>query len=252
MTDTIFALATAPGRGAVAVVRVSGPAASDMLTTLAGSLPPPRLATLRTLRGSDGAVIDRALVLWFPGPASFTGEDSAEFHLHGGAAVVDALTSALVAAGGRLAQPGEFTRRAFENGKLDLAQAEAVADLVDAETTSQARQALDQMGGSLSRRYLEWREALVRSLALMEAAVDFPEEDAAAQIVRSAEPELRSLLAALEAAALDSERGRQRSGRLPDCRHRRAECRKKQPNQWPSRSRARHCARPAGHDARCH
>ena len=208
MNDTIFALATAPGRGAVAVIRVSGPGAADTFAALAGPLPPPRQAALRTLRNSRRAVLDRALTLWFPGPASFTGDDSAEFHLHGGPAVVDGVTEALIAAGARLAGPGEFTRRAFENGKLDLAQAESIADLVDAETSSQARQALDQMGGGLGRRYAGWRQVLIHSLGFLEASVDFPEDDAAAQIVRSAEPGLRTLLSELEAASVDAERGR--------------------------------------------
>ncbi len=208
MSDTIFALATPPGRGAVAVIRVSGVEAGEMLAALAGPLPPPREATLRTLKTTDGVLLDRALVLWFPAPASFTGENCAEFHLHGGAAVVDGVTLMLAAAGARLAEPGEFTRRAFQNGKLDLSQAEAIADLVDAETAAQARQALDQLGGDLARRYAEWRGALIHALSLLEAAVDFPEDDAAAQLVRSAEPGLRELHRELRVALLDSDRGR--------------------------------------------
>ena len=207
MTDTIFALATPPGRGAVAVVRVSGPRAAGMLTSLAGRRPRPRQATLRTLKSAEGAPLDRALVLWFPEPASFTGEDCAEFHLHGGQAVVDGVTEALIAAGARLAQPGEFTRRAFENGKLDLTQAEGIADLVDAETTAQARQALDQVGGALSLRYAGWRETLVSAMSLLEAAVDFPEEDQAAQIVASAAPALKGLVDGLRGALLESPEG---------------------------------------------
>jgi len=150
MTPTIFALATAPGRGAVAVVRVSGPDARAALTALAGSCPRPRRASVRTLRDSRGGDIDSALVLWLPGPASYTGEDSAEFHVHGGVAVVDALAQALLDLGLEPAEPGAFTRRAFENGKLDLAQAEAVADLIDAETEGQRRQALSQLGAPLA------------------------------------------------------------------------------------------------------
>ncbi len=153
-------------------------------------------------------MLDRALVLWFPGPASFTGEDCVEFHLHGGQAVVDGLTEALIATGARLAEPGEFTRRAFENGKLDLAQAEGIADLVDAETTAQARQALDQLEGGLTRRYAEWRAALISALGLLEAAVDFPEDDAASQAGRSARTGLESLLVELDSALAESGRGR--------------------------------------------
>ena len=147
MNDTIFAPATAPGRAAVAVVRVSGSRAGAAVRALAGRLPSPRRAALRTLKAGDGVAIDQALVLWFPAPGSYTGEDSAEFHVHGGPAVVSALLEALASQGLRLAEPGEFTRRAFEHGKLDLAQAEGVADLIEAETEAQRRQALDQLGG---------------------------------------------------------------------------------------------------------
>jgi tRNA modification GTPase len=208
MSDTIFALATPPGRGAVAVVRVSGPGSAAILTSLAGRRPRPRQAALRVLKTADGGVLDRALVLWFPGPASFTGEDCVEFHLHGGQAVVDGVTEAVIAAGARLAQPGEFTRRAFENGKLDLTQAEGIADLVDAETTAQARQALDQLEGGLGRRYGHWRQALIAALGLLEAAVDFPEEDAAGQAGGSSRPALLALQVELEAALADTGRGR--------------------------------------------
>src|ERR1700735_3191118 len=127
MTDTIFAPATAAGRGAVAVVRVSGPRTKETLRLISGDLPSPRVAALRVLRSpADKAILDQALVLWFPGPASYTGEDSAEFHVHGGAAVIEGLIDVLSVLGVRLAEPGEFTRRAFQNGKLDLTQAEAV------------------------------------------------------------------------------------------------------------------------------
>jgi len=208
MTDTIFAPATAPGRAALAVVRVSGVGTRDAVSALAGGVPSPRQASLRKLRTAEGGLIDEALVLWFPGPASYTGEDCAEFHVHGGLAVVDALVEALSAAGPRLAEPGEFTRRAFQNGKLDLAQAEAVADLIDAETTAQARQALDQLGGGLSRRYDGWREALIEALAVLEAAVDFPDEDLPEDVAARARPPLRQLAAELDAALADADRGR--------------------------------------------
>lgn len=208
MTDTIFAPATAPGRAALAVVRLSGPATGEAVKALAGALPAPRRASLRKLRDADGAVIDEALILWFPAPASYTGEDCAELHLHGGLAVVDSLVEALAQLGLRLAEPGEFTRRAFQNGRLDLAQAEAVADLVDAETTAQARQALDQLGGGLSRRYDAWRELLIESLAVLEAAVDFPDEDLPEDVAARARPHLRELLAELRAALADADRGR--------------------------------------------
>lgn len=208
MTDTIFAPATAPGRSAVAVVRLSGPATGEALKALGGALPFPRRASVRKLKGSDGQVFDEALVLWMPGPRSYTGEDSAELHLHGGPAVVEAAIGALSSLGLRLAEPGEFTRRAFQNGRLDLAQAEAVADLVDAETDAQARQALAQLGGGLSRRYDAWRDILVEALAVLEAAVDFPDEELPEDVAARARPGLTQLLAALDEALADADRGR--------------------------------------------
>lgn len=208
MTDTIFAPATAPGRSALAVVRVSGPGTRAAVTALSGRLPAPRAATLRKIRDSKGITIDEGLVLWFPAPASYTGEDCAEFQVHGGLAVVGALIGALAALGLRLAEPGEFTRRAFQNGRLDLAQAEAVADLIDAETAAQARQALDQLGGGLSRRYEAWRDLLIESLAVLEAAVDFPDEDLPEDVAARARPHLERLQTELGAALADADRGR--------------------------------------------
>jgi tRNA modification GTPase len=207
MRDTIFALATAPGRAAVAVIRISGPNAAGTLQDLAGKLPRPRRAAMRRLRGADGATIDQALTLWMPGPDSYTGEDVAELQVHGGAAVVANVTRALVTQGLRVAEPGEFTRRAFEAGKLDLDQAEGVADLVDAETEAQARQALAQLGGALGRRYEAWRETLTRALAYVEAAVDFPDEEVPADVAARALPLVDSLRRELEAALADAQRG---------------------------------------------
>lgn len=180
MDETIFALSTAPGRAGVAVIRLSGPATGAALARLiGGSLPPPRRAALRDLAGpADGDVIDRGLVLWLPGPGSFTGEDMAELQVHGGRAVPAALLQALGGmAGLRPAEPGEFSRRAFENGKLDLTEVEAIADLVDAETTAQRRQAIRQLSGALGALYEDWRGRLLRTQAHLEAAIDFPEED---------------------------------------------------------------------------
>lgn len=207
MTDTIFALATAAGRAAVAVVRVSGPGTRAVVEALAGKVPRPRQAGLRRLR-HQGVELDEALVLWFEGPASYTGEDAAEFHVHGGRAVVEALLEALVSLGLRLAEPGEFTRRAFENGKLDLAQAEGVADLIDAETEGQRRQALGQIGGALSQRYDRWRELLVHGLAMLEAAVDFPDEDLPEEVATRARPGLKTLAVEIDEALADVSRGR--------------------------------------------
>ncbi len=207
MRDTIFALATAPGRAAVAVIRISGPDAGPALQALAGRLPRPRRAATRRLRRSDGETIDQALVLWMPAPDSYTGEDVAELQLHGGQAVVSGATEALLALGLRLAEPGEFTRRAFEAGRLGLDQAEGVADLVDAETEAQARQALAQLGGALGRRYETWRETLTHALAYVEAAVDFPDEEVPADVAARALPLVGSLIAELEAALADARRG---------------------------------------------
>ena len=175
MNATIFALASPQGRGGVAVVRVSGPLAADSLGALAGPLPQPRRAVLRRL-AFGGAEIDHALLLWFPAPHSYTGEDVAEFHLHGGRAVREALFSALSALGLCPAEPGEFSRRAVENGRLDLTRAEAIADLVDAETPAQLRQALRQHDGALADLYEGWRSALITALGRAEAAIDFSDD----------------------------------------------------------------------------
>jgi tRNA modification GTPase len=213
MSDTIFAPATAAGRAAVAVVRLSGPETRGALIALSGRLPRARTASLRRLRNVDGGVIDEGLVLWFPAPGSYTGEDSAELHLHGGPAVMTAAIEALTHLGLRLAEPGEFTRRAFEHGKLDLAQAEGVADLIDAETTAQRRQALEQLGGRLSQVQARWSDALIQALAMFEAAVDFPDEELPENVAERARPVLASLIAEISAAAADAERGeRVRSG----------------------------------------
>lgn len=175
MSDSIFALSSGAGRAGVAVVRISGPGAGAALSALAGPLPAPRQAVLRRL-AFEGAEIDRGLVLWFEGPASFTGEDLAEFHIHGGRAVREALFHALSALGLRPAEPGEFSRRAVENGKLDLTRAEAIADLIDAETPAQLRQALRQHDGALADLYEGWRAALIKALGRAEAAIDFSDD----------------------------------------------------------------------------
>jgi tRNA modification GTPase len=205
--DTIFALATAAGRAAVAVVRISGPRSSEVLQALAAPLPAPRRAAVRRLKDADGQVLDEALVLWLPGPGSFTGEDSAELHLHGGRAGVEAISGALAALDLRLAEPGEFSRRAFQNGKLDLTQAEAIADLVDAETEGQRRQALGQLEGGLSARYEAWRKRLIEALARLEAAVDFPDEDLPEALSAEVGRRVAGLADELEAALADEGRG---------------------------------------------
>ena len=175
--DTIFALSSGALPAGIAVVRVSGPHAAQVLENLAGSLPEPRRAVTATLRW-QGEMLDRALVLWLPGPGTATGEDIAEFHLHGGRAVVASVLDALGALPGlRLAEPGEFTRRAFSNGKLDLAQAEGLADLLAAETEAQRRQALRQAEGGLGKLVGGWRERLLGLAAKVEAAIEFAEDE---------------------------------------------------------------------------
>jgi len=201
---TIFALASAPGRAGIAVVRVSGPRAGAALLALApdmAALPVPRMATRAVLYASESNIdgagrekIDDALVLWFPGPASFTGEDVVEFHIHGGHAVLDSLIASLAAIDGLVpAGPGDFSRRAFEHGKMDLTAVEAIADLVDAETAAQRCQALAQMGGALAEQYDGWRERLVKSMAFAEASIDFAEEDIPDDLARQSIAALRAL-----------------------------------------------------------
>lgn len=176
--DTIMALASGAGRAGVAVVRISGPSAETCLAKLSRKpLPEPRYAATRPLFDGEGRVLDHAMVLRFKAPASFTGEDVTELHLHGGRAVIDGVMDALGDLGVRMAEPGEFSRRAFENGKMDLTQAEAISDLVAAETLAQRDQALRQADGALSALYDRWRQEGLQALALLEAWLDFPEED---------------------------------------------------------------------------
>jgi tRNA modification GTPase len=204
MADTIYAPSTLIGRSGVSVVRISGPDTNATLSALLGGrpVPPPRRASLRPLSSpEDGSLLDRAVVLWLPGPDSFTGEDMAELHLHGGRAVAQAVLGALGRLPGlRLAEPGEFARRAFEAGRLDLTEVEAIADLVAAETDAQRRQALRQMEGALGALVEGWRERLIGVLAQVEAVLDFPEE--------GLPPELEARIAA-ETAVLRAEIARE-------------------------------------------
>jgi len=206
MIDTIFALATPPGRGAIAVLRLSGPSVEAALTALGATRLKPRMASVRDLSHA-GDHIDQALVLRFVAPNSYTGEDAAELHLHGGRAVVEAASRALIALGLRPADPGEFTRRAFQNGRMDLAQAEAVADLIDAETSAQAKQALGQLDGKLSETYADFRRDLLHALALVEAEIDFPDEEVPDNLARTAGPVLDRLGGDLRRAVDTGRRG---------------------------------------------
>ena len=178
MTDTIFALSSGAPPAAIAIVRISGPQAGPALQALAGRLPAPRRAVAATLHGADGTELDSVLALWLPGPGTATGEDTAELHCHGGRAVVAAVTDALAALPGlRAAQPGEFTRRAFVNGRINLAEAEGLADLLSAETELQRRAAQAMAGGALSKQVDAWRETVLVLSAAVEAALDFADED---------------------------------------------------------------------------
>ena len=176
--DTIFALSSGRPPAAIAVVRVSGPGAGLALETLGGPKPAAREAKLRVLRDAGGEILDRAMVLWLPGPDSATGEDTAELFLHGGAAVIRSVEGALAKLDGlRKAEPGEFTRRAFANGRIDLAEAEGLAELLEAETELQRRHALAMAGGALSRQVGLWRDVVLDLSAQVESALDFSDED---------------------------------------------------------------------------
>src|SRR5438094_5943415 len=194
--QTIFALSSGRPPSAISIVRVSGPQAGAALTSLAGRIPMPRMATRALLRDAKRQPIDDAVVLWFPAPASATGEDVAEFHVHGGRAVLAALFAALSGfADVRAAEPGEFTRRAFENGKLDLTEAEGLDDLIHADTDRQRRQALRQLKGLLGDKAGDWRMQIIEASALIEAGIDFSDKvDVPAELIAPALAKIRVLL----------------------------------------------------------
>jgi tRNA modification GTPase len=207
---TIFALSSGRPPAAIAVVRISGPQAGAALETLMGHIPEPRKAALGRVRdGQNGEVIDEALALWFPAPASETGEDVAELQLHGGQAVIAGVLDALSRIEGcRLAEPGEFTRRALENGKLDLTEVEGLADLISAETQAQRRQAFRQLKGLIGDRAEEWRRRLIEVLALIEARIDFSDEaDVPDNLVEPAVHAAQQLRSEIAASLADSGRG---------------------------------------------
>ena len=209
MTDTIYALATAPGRAGVAVVRLSGPQAAAALRDLSGVVPPPRQAHYAHFRDpQSGEILDDGIALYFAAPASMTGEDVVELQLHGSRAVLAAVFATLGRrAGFRLAEPGEFTKRAFLNGKLDLTAAEAIADLVEAETAAQRRQAMRQLQGEFGRRCEEWRSRLIAAQARLEAEIDFPEEGLPAEQWAAARRALAALRGEIAAELADNRRG---------------------------------------------
>jgi len=198
--QTIFALSSGRPPSAIAIVRISGPQAATTLASLAGKMPTPRMATRVLLRDPNQQAIDDAVVLWFPGPTSATGEDVAEFHVHGGRAVLAALLAALSAfADVRAAEPGEFTRRAFENGKLDLTEAEGLDDLIHADTDRQRRHALRQLKGLLGDKARDWRAEIIGASALIEAGIDFSDEgDVPLELIAPARAKIAKLLGEIE------------------------------------------------------
>ncbi len=207
--STIFALSSAKGRAGICVFRVSGPATRVAVEALTGApVPAPRQAALRDISMHDGTLIDRGLVLWFEGPHSFTGEDVAEFHVHGGPAVIGALTRRLSELPDlRPADAGEFTRRAFMAGKLDLTEAEGLADLINAETEQQRRLALRQLQGGLKEQYERWRNDLVRALAHLEATIDFVDEELPDDLATNVRPRVAKLGNEIDAHLADDRRG---------------------------------------------
>ena len=213
-SDTIVALASGAVPAAIAVIRISGPETRRVLEAFCGGVPDPRHASLRDIGPPRLPAIDRGLAIWFPGPASFTGEDMAELHTHGSRAVVSAVIEAVLSLPGtRLAEPGEFARRAFENGKLDLTQVEGLADLISAETEAQRRQALAQAEGSLRTLYEGWRIELLRAQALVEAGLDFADEgDVAADIAVKADAIVAPLLVSISHHLADRRGERLRDG----------------------------------------
>jgi tRNA modification GTPase len=208
--STIYAPATAPGRSGLAVIRLSGPAAGDSLRQLTDrSLPAPRKIVRRSINHPvTGELLDQGMVAWFPAPGSFTGEDGAELYLHGGRAVLAAVLSALAKLPNlKLAEPGEFTRRAFLNGRLDLTEVEGLADLVAAETEAQRRQAVRQLDGVLGQLYGGWSESLTAALARLEAAIDFPDEDLPANLIVSVAEQVAPVAQAIAQHLADGHRG---------------------------------------------
>ncbi len=207
--DTIYALATAAGRSGVAVIRASGTAALEGAIALGAPILTPRMASLVVLRAPvSRETLDKALVLYFKDPASYTGEDTIEYHLHGGRAVIDSVLNALsTLPKHRMAEPGEFTRRAFENGKMDLTEAEAVADLIDAQTQAQKHQALSQMGGALADLYQSWTDQLKTLLAHAEAHIEFPDEELPDGIAPQIFPKIQDLVKTIDLHLNDNRRG---------------------------------------------
>ncbi|MFP4313063.1 MAG: tRNA uridine-5-carboxymethylaminomethyl(34) synthesis GTPase MnmE [Alphaproteobacteria bacterium] len=210
MSETIFALSSAGGKAGVAIIRVSGAQALHSLEVISGQKNPPRRKALycNLINPLSKALIDKAVVIFFENPASFTGEDVAEYHIHGSPAIIDELLTVLGRQPNhRIAEPGEFTRRAFENGKMDLTEAEAVADLINAQTILQKNQALDQLSGTLKNLYEGWAQRLSKSLAYIEADLEFPDEDDPDGVSREVIPVIDTLIKDLQEHLADNHAG---------------------------------------------
>lgn len=207
---TIYALSSGRGRSGIAIIRVCGPSSASALKAITGHLPIPRKATLTSITAEDGSIIDRGIVLWLPGPGSATGEDMAEFHIHGGHAVISALEMRLSGIHNlRAAEPGEFSRKAFENGKLDLTQIEGLSDLIHAETEGQRRQAMRQFDGDLGRMLGTLRDQSLQTLAHFEAVIDFPEEEIPEAIILETTERISSLVEKIDQVLEGAHKGEQ-------------------------------------------
>ena len=207
---TIFALSSGPGVAGVAVIRVSGKYTNEVIKILTGKdLPQPRVATLRKINNiNNSGLIDEGIVLWFPGPESYTGEDMAEFHIHGSRAVINAMHNSISKIQNcRLAEPGEFTRRAFQNGKVNLLKAESIADLVAAETEIQRKQAVKIMNGKTSNKFNSWRSKLIKILSYIEAKIDFPDEDLPSDILNKIKIQSKKIISEIESSLKDNRVG---------------------------------------------
>ena len=207
---TIYALSSGPGISGIAVIRVSGKGAANVIKEITGTnLPKPRTATLRKFnKNGTKELIDKGVIIWFPGPNSYTGEDLAEFHVHGSRAVISAISSAISKVKNcRLAEPGEFTKRAFENGKIDILQAESIADLISSETEIQRKQALKIMSGKSSEKFNLWREKILKILSHVEAKIDFPDEDLPKNIIQEIQKTSKKILEEIKKTLNDQKVG---------------------------------------------
>ena len=207
---TIYALSSGPGISGIAVIRVSGKKTAEVIKKLTGSkLPPARMATLKKFNKNGGKeLIDEGVIIWFPAPNSYTGEDLAEFHVHGSRAVINAMHSAISKIRNcRLAEPGEFTKRAFQNGKINLIKAESIADLISSETEIQRKQALKIMSGKSSDKFNSWRKKLLKILSHVEAKIDFPEEDLPQNIMREIQKTSNNVLQEIKKTLNDQKVG---------------------------------------------